>query len=201
MTAVRLMVVDDHEVLREGLRFMLQRSPDVDVIAEASGGEEALAMLEEDRPDVMLLDLNMPGMDGLTTLRVMQERWPEVAVLVLSFYDDPEYVEQALRSGASGYLLKTVSRDELIRAVKAAAAGAGYLQAEITRPVLQKFAASSEPAGEFSLSPVRARSCNSSPTACPRSRPRSNSGSPSRPSRRTCGSSSTSWAPPTGLMP
>ena len=153
MTAIRLMMVDDHEVLREGLRFMLQHSPDVDVVAEASDGEEALAKVAEDRPDVMLLDLNMPGMGGLTTLRMMAERWPEVAVLVLSFHDDPEYVEQALRSGAAGYLLKTVSRDELIRAVKAAAEGAGYLQAEITRPVLQKFAASSEPVGDFSLSP------------------------------------------------
>lgn len=83
----------------------------------------------------------------------MRERWPDVTVLVLSFHDDPEYVEQALRNGSAGYLLKTVTREELVRALHAAAGGAGYLQAEITRPLLQKFAAAAEPESEVELSP------------------------------------------------
>lgn len=153
MAPIRLMLVDDHAVLREGLRFMLRHADDVQIVSEASDGSEALALLEASRPDVMLLDMNMPGMNGVDTLKVIRERWPEVTVLVLSFHDDPEYVEQALRNGAAGYLLKTVSREELVRAVQAAADGAGYLQAEITRPLLQKFAASSEPEGEINLSP------------------------------------------------
>ena len=153
MTAVRLMVVDDHAVLREGLRFMLQHSADVEIVSEASDGYAALELLANGRPDVLLLDMNMPGMDGIETLKAVKERWPEVTVLVLSFHDDPEYVEQALRNGAAGYLLKTVSREELVRAVHAVAAGAGYLQAEITRPVLQRFAATTEPATDVSLSP------------------------------------------------
>lgn len=153
MTPIRLMLVDDHAVLREGLRFMLRHADDVQIVSEASDGREALARLEASRPDVMLLDMNMPGMDGIETLKHVRERWPQVTVLVLSFHDDPEYVEQALRNGAAGYLLKTVSREELIRAVHAAAEGAGYLQAEITRPLLQKFAAASEPEGEVELSP------------------------------------------------
>ncbi len=147
------MIVDDHQVLREGLRFMLRNAQDLEIVSEASNGSEALELLESTQPDVMLLDMNMPGMGGLETLKNVRQRWPEVSVLILSFHDDPEYVEQALRHGAAGYLLKTVSRDELIRAVQAAADGAGYLQAEITRPLLRKFAALSEPEGELDLSP------------------------------------------------
>lgn len=153
MTTIRLMIVDDHQVLREGLRFMLRNAQDLEIVSEASNGSEALELLESTQPDVMLLDMNMPGMGGLETLKNVRQRWPEVSVLILSFHDDPEYVEQALRHGAAGYLLKTVSRDELIRAVQAAADGAGYLQAEITRPLLRKFAALSEPEGELDLSP------------------------------------------------
>lgn len=153
MTTIRLMIVDDHQVLREGLRFMLRNAQDLEIVSEASNGSEALELLESTQPDVMLLDMNMPGMGGLETLKNVRQRWPEVSVLILSFHDDPEYVEQALRHGAAGYLLKTVSRDELIRAVQAAADGAGYLQAEITRPLLRKFAALSGPEGELDLSP------------------------------------------------
>ena len=153
MTTIRLMIVDDHEVLREGLRFMLRNAEGLEIVSEASNGREALELLESIQPDVMLLDMNMPEMGGLETLKHVRQRWPAVTVLILSFHDDPEYVEQALRHGAAGYLLKTVSREELIRAVQAAADGAGYLQAEITRPLLRKFAAFSEPDGELDLSP------------------------------------------------
>ncbi len=140
MTPVTIMIVDDHPVLRQGLRFMLQHSEEVEVVAEASDGEEALIRLAESQPDVVLLDVKMPGMDGLTTLELIRDAWPQLPVLILSMYDDPEYVEQALHTGAAGYLLKTVAPDELVRAVGAAAGGAGYLQAEITRPVLRRFA-------------------------------------------------------------
>ncbi|MFQ5555186.1 MAG: response regulator [Acidimicrobiia bacterium] len=140
MTPVRIMIVDDHPVLRQGLRFMLQHSPEVEVVEEASDGMEALRKLEESQPDVVLLDVKMPGLDGLATMERIHDGWPHLPVLILSMYDDPEYVEQALHSGASGYLLKTVAPDELVRAVRAAAQGAGYLQAEITKPVLHRFA-------------------------------------------------------------
>ena len=153
MTAIRLMVVDDHAVLREGLRFMLRHAEGVEIISEASTGREAIGLLERIRPDVVLLDMNMPDMGGAETLLQIRERWPEISVLILSFHDDPEYVEQALRNGAAGYLLKTVSSDELVRAVHAAAIGAGYLQAEITRPVLQKFAATPQREADVELSP------------------------------------------------
>lgn len=136
----RVMVVDDHEVLRSGLRFMLRNQPDMDIVAEASDGETAMETVEAAHPDVVLLDIRMPGIDGLETLRRLQARWPDLPVVVLSMYDDPEYVDDALRCGASGYLLKTVTAEELARAVRAVCAGGGYLQAEVTRPILSRFA-------------------------------------------------------------
>lgn len=138
--AVRLMLVDDHNVLREGLRFMLRAERDLEIVAEASGGSEALTLLEGSLPDVILLDVKMPNLGGLEVLRQIRSRWPDLAVLILTMYDDPEYVEEALEAGASGYLLKSVGREELVRAVRAVASGSGYLQAEITRPVLERFA-------------------------------------------------------------
>lgn len=137
---IRLMLVDDHQVLREGLKFMLRNEADVAVVGEAGDGNQALRLVDSVRPDVMLLDVKMPTVDGLETLRRLRERHPELPVLILTVHDDPEYVEEALRSGATGYLLKSVTREELVRAIRAAAGGSGYLQAEITKPVLERFA-------------------------------------------------------------
>jgi len=139
-SASRLMLVDDHDVLREGLKFMLRAEPDLAVVAEAGDGSEALEKLEASLPDVVLLDVKMPDLGGLETLRRIRERWPELPVLILTMYDDPEYVEQALQAGASGYVLKNITPKELVRAVRAVSEGRGYLQAEITRPVLERFA-------------------------------------------------------------
>lgn len=138
--ASRLMLVDDHDVLREGLKFMLRAEPDLAVVAEAGDGSEALEMLETSLPDIVLLDVKMPDLGGLETLRRIRERWPELPVLILTMYDDPDYVEQALQAGASGYALKSITPKELVRAVRAISEGRGYLQTEITRPVLERFA-------------------------------------------------------------
>lgn len=141
--AMRLMLVDDHHVLREGLKFMLRAEPGLAVVAEASDGREALEALETldaTLPDIVLLDVKMPDVGGLEALRRIRERWPDMPVLILTMFDDPEYVEEALQAGASGYLLKSVTREELVRAVRAVSGGGGYLQAEITGPVLARFA-------------------------------------------------------------
>lgn len=150
---VHLMVVDDHEVLRQGLRFMLRNEGDLEIVGEAADGAEALDRIEHVRPDVVLLDVKMPNLDGLQTLRAIRERWANLPVLIFTVYDDPEYVEEALRCGASGYVLKSVTREELLRAVRAVSAGAGYLQAEITRPVLERFAREAPPPLTARLSP------------------------------------------------
>src|SRR3990172_113400 len=106
------MLVDDHDVLREGLKFMLRAEPDLVVVAEAGEGREALEKLEDSLPDVVLLDVKMPHVGGLATLRGIRERWPELPVLILTMYDDPGYVEQALQAGASGYALKSIPPTE-----------------------------------------------------------------------------------------
>ena len=154
MTTIRLMLVDDHAVLREGLRFMLAGEEQIEVVAEASDGAEALEVLggDDNGVDVVLMDVKMPHLDGLETLRELRALRPELPVIILSMYDDPGYVEEAIRNGAAGYLLKTVGADELARAVEAAHHGSGYLQAEITRPVLRRFAASPSSQSEIQLS-------------------------------------------------
>lgn len=134
------MLVDDHAVLREGIKFMVRNEPDLEVVAEAEDGGEALDMIEAAHPDVVLLDVNMPKVDGLEALRRIRSRWPGLPVLIFTAHDDPECVERALQSGASGYLLKAVRPEEVMRAVRAVFAGDGYLQAEITRPILTRFA-------------------------------------------------------------
>lgn len=150
---VRLMVVDDHEVLRQGLKFMLRGETDLVIVAEAGDGQAALDRIEEVGPDVILLDVKMPNLDGLETLRRIRERWKDLAVLIFTIYSDPEYVEEALACGASGYLLKSVRREELLRAVRAVSGGAGYLQAEVTRPVLERFSRSVPAPVQAHLSP------------------------------------------------
>jgi DNA-binding NarL/FixJ family response regulator len=137
---IRLMVVDDHQVLRQGVRHMIEDNPDLTVVCEADDGVAALERVEAAQPDVVLLDIRMDRLDGLETLKQLHERWPSLAVVIFSMYDDAEYVEEAVRSGASGYLLKSVATDELLRAIRAAASGRGYLQAEITRPILARVA-------------------------------------------------------------
>lgn len=137
---VRLLVVDDHEILRNGLKFMLRNQKDLVIVGEAADGAEVVDQIAATTPDVVLLDLNMPTVNGLEALRRIRQRWPDLPVVVFTVHDDPEYVEEALRSGASGYLVKSVDSDELLKALRAVSNGAGYLQAEITRPVLERFA-------------------------------------------------------------
>lgn len=150
---IRVMLVDDHAVLREGLQFMLKQIDDVDVVAEASDGLEALALIDKAEPDVLLMDVKMPNLDGLGTLERLREDHPDLPVVILSMYDDPEYVEQALYLGAVGYLLKTVGLEELERAIRAAHQGDGYLQAEITKPILKRFTSMPADLTDVSLSP------------------------------------------------
>jgi len=138
--ALRVLVVDDHLVVREGLRWMLGRDAGIEVWAEAETAAQTLEALSAGVPDVVLLDIHLPDRNGLDLLRELRDRFPALPVVVLSMSDDPEYVEEAVRAGASGYLVKNAPRDELIRAVRVAASGGAYIQAEVTRPLLARFA-------------------------------------------------------------
>jgi DNA-binding NarL/FixJ family response regulator len=124
---IRLLIADDHPVVRDGLRGMVAGEPDLEVVGEAATGVEALALVPRVRPDVALVDLRMPELDGVATIRALRERHPEVRVLVLTTFDSDRDVVSAIEAGATGYLLKDTPRAELFRAIRAAARGEAVL--------------------------------------------------------------------------
>jgi DNA-binding NarL/FixJ family response regulator len=140
MSAIRILVVDDHEIVRDGLEWMLGAEAGFEVVAGAETAAEAMELIRSSSPDVVLLDIHLPDRSGLEALRDMRAGYPDVPVVILTMSDDPEYVEEAVRAGAVGYLVKNAPQDEIVRALRAAAAGEAYLQAEVTRPVLVRFA-------------------------------------------------------------
>lgn len=140
MRTIKTFVVDDHAIAREGLRWMLGADEGVEIAGEAETGAEAMRAIAVSPPDVVLLDIHLPDRSGLEVLREMRGRFPDLPVVILSMFDDPEYVEEAVRAGAAGYLVKNTSREEVLRAVHAAFTGGGYIQAEVTRPLLARFA-------------------------------------------------------------
>lgn len=120
---VRLVIADDHTLVRQGLRQFLEMAGDIEVLGEASTGHEVLALVEKDPPDVVLLDLRMPEMDGLEVARRIQEEHPDVGVMMLSAYDYRQFVVEAVRAGARGYILKSMDAEQLIQAVHLVATG------------------------------------------------------------------------------
>jgi len=142
--SVRVVVVDDQALVRAGFSQLLDRTPDIEVVGEASDGEEAMRVARSARPDVILMDLRMPEVDGIEATRriVADPALESTHVLVLTTFDDDELVFESLRAGASGFLLKDVEPDELRRAVRVVAAGDALLSPQVTRRLLEEFAGS-----------------------------------------------------------
>lgn len=135
--AIRVVVVDDHLIVRQGLRLMLEEAgDDFDLIGEAADGATALRIVGEVQPDVVLMDVRMPGMDGLEAIGRIRERHPQIAVVMLTTYNEEDLVVRALQAGACGYLLKDTNRDTLFRAIRAAVRGELLLQPDIMEQVL-----------------------------------------------------------------
>jgi DNA-binding NarL/FixJ family response regulator len=143
----KIVIVDDQALFREGLRTLLSIRPDMDVVGEAADGAEAVALVDALRPDVVLMDLRMPTVDGIQATARIRERWPEIPVLVLTTFDDDANLFGALKAGASGYLLKDVSSETLISAVQAATRGESFLQSTVTGRVVAAFAKLMESGG------------------------------------------------------
>ncbi len=135
---IPVVIVDDHALVREGTRQLLQQDPGLDVIGVASSGEEALDVLEELQPEVVLVDVNLPVMSGLELARRVTTTWPEIHVLIVSAYDDFAYIVEALDIGVDGYLLKTASTKELIDAVHAVAEGVLVLDRQVSKRLVQR---------------------------------------------------------------
>ncbi|KUF15199.1 response regulator [Streptomyces silvensis] len=130
---VRVLVVDDQRLIRDGIASLLSIRPGIDVVGTAVDGREAVARALELHPDIVLMDVRMPGMDGVEAVTVLRAEVPECRVVMLTTFDDEEYVVRALRAGAYGYLLKDLPADELARAVRLAHAGVTQLDATVTR--------------------------------------------------------------------
>jgi DNA-binding NarL/FixJ family response regulator len=143
----RIVIADDQALFREGLRTLLSIRPDMDVVGEAANGDEAVALVEKLRPNVVLMDLRMPKVDGVQATARIRERWPEIPVLVLTTFDDDANLFGALKAGAAGYLLKDVSSETLISAIQAAARGESFLQSTVTGRVVAAFARLMESGG------------------------------------------------------
>lgn len=136
---IRVLIVDDQELFRESLKVVLSVSPGIEVTGAASGVQEALKTAAACRPDVVLMDIRMPGMDGVEGTRLFKERWPQLKVVVLTTFDDDEYVFGALKNGASGYLLKGSSVSELSRAIQIVHEGGAMLNPEVASKAIRQF--------------------------------------------------------------
>jgi NarL family two-component system response regulator LiaR len=134
---IRVLIVDDHGMVRRGLTAYLEDEPDLELLGEAMDGQEAVGMCEQAQPDVILMDLVMPGLSGAEATRIIRERWPQVQVIALTSFQERELVHEALRAGAIGYLLKNVSGNDLVEAIRAAYAGRSTLAPEAIEALIQ----------------------------------------------------------------
>lgn len=133
------MLVDDHDVVRTGLRSFLETQPDMKVVAEARNGEDALRRAAEARPQIVLMDITMPGMDGLESTRQLKSLMPECLVVALTVHEDKQYFMEMMGAGASGYVTKQAAADELVAGIRAVAAGNVYLQPALARWLLEDY--------------------------------------------------------------
>lgn len=154
MSQIRVLLVDDHTLLRQGLRNMLELNPNIQVVGEARDGEEALAKTAEVSPDIVLMDITLPGTDGIEATRKIKEHYPKVDVIVLTMHVDDYHAFEAIRAGASGYLTKSVTQDELVKAIETVRAGEASVDPAIAKKMLREFAHSLEGKSKaFGLSP------------------------------------------------
>ncbi len=140
MTRIRILIADDHPVVREGLAAMLDRQEDMEVVGDAPDGAAAVARAAETSPDVILMDLRMPVMDGVEAMRTIAVRQPSVRFIVLTTYDNDEYIFKGIEAGARAYLLKDSPREELFKAIRAVHRGESLIQPSIASKVLDRFA-------------------------------------------------------------
>src|SRR5512134_2240801 len=135
-TKIRALLADDHHIVREGIRQLLESAKDIEVIAEAGDGEEAQSLIERLKPDVAVLDIQMPKASGIEVTRWVRAHLPQVGVLILTAYDDDPYVMAVLQAGANGYVLKTAKTDDLIQAVRDVYEGKSALDSSITKKLM-----------------------------------------------------------------
>ena len=199
--ALRVFVADDHAVFRQGLRALLDSEPDLKLAGEAATGREAVEGVAGARPDVVLMDIQMPGINGIEATRRILETDPGVGVVVLTMFEDDDSVFAAMRAGARGYILKGADPDEILKVLRAVAEGEAHFGPEIARRLTSFFSAPDPPTRPRPSPSSRrgnARSSTSSPAATTTPRSRGVSFSATRPCATTSHTSSPSCASPTG---
>jgi two-component system response regulator NreC len=144
MSSVRVLLAEDHTIVRKGLRSLLEGQPDIIVVGEAQDGREALEKTEQLSPDVVLIDIAMPLLNGIEATRRITQRFSDIKVLVLTMHDDQEYIRQVLQAGASGYVVKQAAPTELLSAIRAVRNGGSYLSPTISKRVIQDYVQQSE---------------------------------------------------------
>lgn len=154
---IRVLVADDHALMREGICALMKNYPDIEVIGEAENGRVAIQMTQKLRPDIVLMDIAMPQLNGLDATRQIKRDFPEINVLVLTMYDHEEYIRPALKAGASGYVLKQAAASEMVAAIRAVYRGEAVLSPAITRLVLDDYLHGEGEASETDLDKLTLR--------------------------------------------
>jgi two-component system response regulator NreC len=139
MTKIRVLVADDHTIVREGVRILLEAQPDIEVVSEAADGQEALARVRELQPDIVLIDIAMPKLNGMEATRAIKRDFPNVQIIVLTMYESDEYFFQVLNAGASGYILKKAASGDLLTAIRAVYAGEVFLYPSVARRLVSDY--------------------------------------------------------------
>lgn len=137
--STRIVIIDDHQLFREGVKRILEFEKSFEVVAEGNDGTEAIELVEKHRPDVVLMDINMPNVNGIEATQNLVDNFPDSKVIILSIHDDENYVTHALKTGASGYMLKEMDADALIEAIKVVADGGSYLHPKVTHNLVKEY--------------------------------------------------------------
>jgi DNA-binding NarL/FixJ family response regulator len=153
----RILIVDDHELARAGLKYVLERQADVEVIGEAASGEAALDLAVRARPDLVLMDVRMPGIDGLETTRRLKRRCPTASVIIMTLYENPEYLSEALKAGAAGYLIKDASHHEVLSTVRRVLRGESPFNPQVFGQLMRRIGSGSPNAAGGPVEPLTPR--------------------------------------------
>lgn len=148
---IKVLVVDDHSIVKEGLCEILKREDDIEVIGTGSDGKEAIDLVKTLKPRVILLDIDMPVMDGVAATRKIKEKFPEVEIIMLSMYDDEKNIFEAIKAGATGYILKNVPREVLLKSIRLASEGESLIDPSVARKLIDKFVYMSKENGKKAI--------------------------------------------------
>lgn len=139
MKNTKILIVDDHEVVRDGLRNILLSLENISIAGEAGNGEDAIKLYTSVKPDLVIMDISMPGMNGIEATRIIKEKDPEAKILILTMHDNQEYLNQIIRSGAKGFILKNTDKEELLEAVKTVASGENFFSKDISKLIIDNY--------------------------------------------------------------